>query len=269
VLGHDIRPDTLTAAAEQGVIDGVLTNTTLSECDLVILALYPGEINAYCEQILPHMRKDAVLLDCAGVKSRICREISALARRYSVRFVGGHPMAGVERAGYENSFAELFNGATMILCEDEHTDPAALAELRSFFLSLGFGSLKITDASAHDAVIAYTSQLAHLISSAYVHSKTLPQRYGFSAGSYKDLSRVAKLSPDMWAALFRENRENLLRETDAFIEKMREYREALKEDDIEKMTRLLESGNNLKIRDEAEEENWRKANSSLYRPSVS
>ena len=258
VLGFDINGDVVSQAEEQGAIDGELSDNALAECSLVIIALYPDDVISYFKGSFPHMRGGTIVVDCGGVKTRICEALSSLAKGSSIRFIGGHPMAGVERSGFSNSFAELFSGATMILCEDASTDSSALEELRSFFLSIGFGSIKITSAREHDEIIAYTSQLAHIVSSAYIKSDTMKKRYGFSAGSFKDLTRVARLNEDMWAKLFFENRENLLKEADAFIEHVRGYRNALASRDYDAMRELLRSGTERKTMDDAEEEIWLK-----------
>jgi len=258
VLGYDVCDEVMSLAKGQGAIDGELTDAALAECSLLIIALYPEDVIAYFDKNLPHIQSGTIVVDCGGVKTRICQALSGLAHEHSIRFVGGHPMAGIERSGFSNSFAELFAGATMILCEDEHTDPHALEELRLFFLSLGFGSIKITTAQKHDEIIAYTSQLAHLVSSAYIKSDTVKRRYGFSAGSFKDLTRVARLNDDMWTRLFFENRDNLLKEADAFLDHMRRYRDALASSDHATMKELLRNGTERKMADEAEEEKWLK-----------
>jgi prephenate dehydrogenase len=258
VFGFDINGEVMLMAKEQGVIDGELTDAALAECSLVIIALYPDDVILYFERNLPHIRSGTIVVDCGGVKTRICEALSGRAKEQSIRFIGGHPMAGVERSGFSSSFAELFAGATMILCEDEYTDKSALEELRTFFLSLGFGSIKITSAREHDEIIAYTSQLAHIVSSAYIKSDTMKKRYGFSAGSFKDLTRVARLNEDMWTKLFFANRENLLKEADAFLENMRDYRNAIALSDYGAMRELLRDGTERKIADDAEEEKWLK-----------
>ncbi len=215
----------------------------------MIVALYPSDVISYCKNNFKYMRPGTYIVDCAGVKTRVCEELSAEAAGRGLRFVGGHPMAGIERSGYESSFAGLFDGATMILCEND-------VFLREFFISLGFGNIKITSPSEHDEVIAYTSQLAHFVSSAFIHSETMKRRYGFSAGSFKDLTRVARLNEDMWAKLFFENKDNLLKEADVFLGNMERYRDALKHGDFDGLKELLRQGTELKITDEAEEREW-------------
>lgn len=255
VLGYDINNEVISAAKEQGVIDGELTGS-IKECSIVLIALYPEETLSFCKENFPLMKSRTIVVDCAGVKSRICAELSAFAKENSVCFVGGHPMAGVERSGFSSSFSGLFNGAVMILCEDENTDSGAIEKLEKFFPVLGFGSVKVTTADEHDEIIAFTSQLAHLVSSAYIHSGALKKRYGFSAGSFKDLIRVAKLNCDMWTKLFFENKDNLLKETDVFLENVRKYRDALALSDAGAMKKLLKKGAELKAADEKEEEKW-------------
>jgi len=255
VLGCDIRGEVVEAAISEGVIAGGLNEENISECSLVIAALYPGDVISYCKENIPFMKEGAVVVDCAGVKTRICEELPAFAKSHGVRFVGGHPMAGIESSGYGSSFAGLFDGATMILCKDG-AEERELNELGTFFKSIGFGSLKITTAKEHDEVIAYTSQLAHIASSAYIRSDTMKRRYGFSAGSFKDLTRVAKLDEEMWALLFFENRENLLNECDKLLGNIRLYRDALASLDGAAMKELLRSGAELKIEDENNEIEW-------------
>jgi prephenate dehydrogenase len=228
-----------------------INERNISNCDLIIVALYPADTINWCAKNFKHMKPGTVVVDCTGVKTRVCEELVPLAQASNLRFVGGHPMAGIERSGYANSFAGLFDGATMILCEED-------GRLGAFFLSLGFGRIKMTAPRVHDEVIAYTSQLAHLLSSAYIHGRTVSRRYGFSAGSFKDLTRVARLNPDMWTKLFFENRDCLLKETDEFIESVSKYRDALARSDFNAMKELLRTGTELKIQDEDEERKWLK-----------
>lgn len=256
VLGCDIQNNVVSLAREQGVIDAELTDYSLPSCSIVIVALYSDDIISYCEGNWERMRSGTIVVDCAGIKTRICERLSAQAKRYDIRFVGGHPMAGIESSGFASSFKELFDGATMILCEDEYTDHSALEELSSFFISLGFGNIKITTSRDHDEIIAYTSQLAHIVSSAYILSDAMKRRYGFSAGSFKDLTRVAKLNEDMWTSLFFENRDNLLKELNTFLEHVRMYRDALASSDRGTMKELLKSGTELKIIDDEAEKKW-------------
>ena len=258
VLGFDIDEDILRLAQEEGFIDGILSEAGLGDCGLILVALYPEDVIAYSKKIFAHLKPGTIVVDLAGVKARICEELSSPAKDRGLCFVGGHPMAGIEKSGYMNSFAELFEGAVMILCRDDNTEESVLTELGDFFLKLGFGNIKITDARAHDEIIAYTSQLAHLVSSAYVKSDVLNRRYGFSAGSFKDLTRVAKLDENLWTELFMENRENLINETDKILNNIQSYRDALASYDEAALRELLRKGTELKKRDDEKELEWLK-----------
>ena len=185
-------------------------------------------------------------MDCSGTKQTVCTELSRLCHSYGLYFVGGHPMAGIERSGYKYSYAEMYEGATMILCRDEFTNLIALKAAELLFLEIGFGRVTVTDAATHDSNIAFTSQLAHVVSNAFIKSPTAKRQDGFSAGSYKDLTRVARLNEDMWTELFFDNKEPLAYEIETIITSLQEYLDALKDDDREKMRSLLRDGREAK-----------------------
>lgn len=244
-------------AIAEDVLHGELDQISLSECDLIILSLYAGKNIEYVKKNILNMKKGAVLVDCTGIKESICNELSDFCHERGVYFIGGHPMAGIEKSGYQYSFFGLFNNATMILCRDKNTKQEVLDELSTFFLKIGFGKIRISTPEEHDAVIAYTSQMAHLVSSAYIKSPTCEKRYGFSAGSFKDLTRVAYLNEDMWTELFAENREHLLAELDEFIKNVTEYREVLAAEDYESLHKMLAKGRICKENDNRREEEYK------------
>lgn len=258
VYAADANEEVLAAAMEEGCVAGPLTKEQIGACDVILLALYPGGIISYMEENLSYIKKGTIVVDCAGVKTSVCKNLSELCKLKGVHFIGGHPMAGIEKSGFSNSFYGLFEGATMILCRDEHTNEEAFQIAKEFFLSLGFGSIKESDYEEHDAVIAYTSQMAHLVSSAYIKSPTCKKRYGFSAGSFKDLTRVAYLNEDMWTELFLLNQESLLTELDIFIEELHKYRKALSEEDREGLRSLLKEGRICKDTDNRKEAEQKK-----------
>lgn len=261
IYGCNRSKNIVEQAISENVIHGELNEETLGECDLVILSLYAARNIEYVKANIPYMKKGAVITDCTGIKERICNELSEFCREQGIFFIGGHPMAGIEKSGYQYSYFGLFNNATMILCKDANTDEKKYEELSSFFLQLGFGRIKTTTAEEHDAVIAYTSQMAHLISSAYIKSPTCEKRYGFSAGSFKDLTRVAYLNEDMWTELFAENRDCLLKELDIFIQNVQEYREALAKEEYSSLHNLLADGRIKKDKDNRMEEEFKEKSS--------
>lgn len=241
----------------EDVINGELNSVTLQECDLVILSLYARRNIEYMQENISHLKKGSIVVDCTGIKGSVCEELSDFCEENGVHFIGGHPMAGIEKSGYQYSFFGLFHNATMILCKDHNTKNDLFEETKAFFLKLGFGKIRVSTAAEHDAVIAYTSQMAHLVSSAYIKSPTCEKRYGFSAGSFKDLTRVAYLNEDMWTELFAENREHLLNELDIFMRNVEAYREALAAEDYDTLHTLLADGRICKENDNRREEEYK------------
>ena len=156
-------------------------------------------------------------------------------------------MAGKEVAGFTNSDAELYQDASMILCPDDTVSEDTLGTLKAFYLSLGFDEVVLSTPEEHDRIIAYTSQLAHAASSAYIKSPTSRQRMGFTAGSYKDMTRVARLDPEMWTQLLLENRDNMVRELQELVDNLDAYLDALKADDPAQLKKLFEEGRTLKV----------------------
>jgi prephenate dehydrogenase len=247
VLGIDIQESVVNSALQLGAIDEELTDDRFSECEMIIIALYPGETVQFIREKGDLLKKGSVILDCCGVKQNVCRQIQPIASQLGIHFVGAHPMAGIEFSGFEYAKGSLFNGASMILTPPEDTDIGIIDGLKHFFLSLEFGHIEITTPEMHDRVIAYTSQLAHVVSNAYVKSPRAERHKGFSAGSYLDLTRVAKLNPDMWTELFLENKEFLCDEIDGLIQRLASYRDVIKSGQKEVLYELLEEGTKRKI----------------------
>lgn len=253
IYGFNRNEEVALKALSEGVIDALLTRENAKECDMLIVSLMPEAVVSVINDYVPFLKKGCIVVDCTGIKSGICAELSESLNMQGIRFIGGHPMAGKEVAGYGNSDDKLFLNASMILCKDKFTDDDAFSEACGFFRSIGFPRIKETNAAEHDRVIAYTSQMAHVVSNAYVRSHTLKDRYGFSAGSFKDLTRVAKLNENMWTELFLENREPLLKELKEFMGHMSEYIDALENKDRKSLVRLLGEGRALKEQDEKKE----------------
>lgn len=250
VYAYNRTHKVLEEAIKEGAVCGELDENTAANIDLLIIALYPKDVENVLNCYLPHMKKGTIIVDCTGVKGSVCKELSGPLAKKGYRFVGGHPMAGKEVAGYKNADSTLYNRASMILCRDEYTDEEAFLEVKDFFKEIGFPIVTESNPLEHDQVIAFTSQLAHVISNAYVKSPTLNKRKGFSAGSFKDLSRVAKLNEYMWTDLFLANKDALLAEIDTFIHSVSEYRDALAKEDKDKLIELLGDGRKLKELDE-------------------
>ena len=246
VYGLDICADVMESALALGAIDATLNENLLAECDTILLALYPEAAIGFARENIHKFKRGAVIIDCGGVKGNVCAALSEFVSNNDRYFIGGHPMAGIEKSGFENSFAHLFDGATMILCKDEFTNIIALKAAEMLFSAIGFTKVTITTAEEHDKIIAFTSQLAHIVSNAYIKSETAKNQLGFSAGSYKDLTRVAWLDENMWTELFFENKKHLVAEIESLRERLSKYVEALQENDIATMKVLLVEGKKAK-----------------------
>lgn len=255
IYGMDSNKSVIKLAIEQNIILRELKYENAADCDMFIVALYPKDVVNVIREYAPYMKKGSLIVDCTGIKTSVCSVLSKEMKEMGLHFVGGHPMAGKEVAGYKNADDMLYNNASMILCRDEYTDEEAFIKAKDFFKEMGFPRIKESTAKEHDQVIAFTSQMAHVVSNAYVKSPTLQERYGFSAGSFKDLTRVAKLNEYMWADLFLANKEALSEELDIFMKNMEEYRRALNNEDKDELVRLLAAGRKLKEEDEEKEIN--------------
>ena len=236
----------LSFAMLAGAVHGKLNEETIPKCDLILLAIYPGGSASWLEQNAHLISKDALVLDCCGVKQEICTRCFPVAQQYGFTFVGGHPMAGSQFSGFKYSRADLFNGAPMVLVPPVFDDIALLQRVKDALNPCHFGFFSVTTAEEHDKMIAFTSQMPHILSNAFIKSPTALKHKGFSAGSYRDLTRVAWLNPQMWAELFLENRDNVLFELDYYIDSLRQYQQAIRDHDMEKLVGLLDEGKKRK-----------------------
>ena len=246
VLAQERDASILSFAMLAGAVDGELNDEAIPSCDLILLAIYPDGSARWLEEHAHQISRETLVMDCCGVKDEICRRCFPLARRFGFTFVGGHPMAGSHFSGFKYSRASLFRGAPMVLVPPVFDDMELLQRVKDALAPCEFGSFSVTTAQDHDRMIAFTSQMPHILSNAYIKSPTALEHKGFSAGSYKDLTRVAWLNPQMWAELFLENRENVLRELDYYIESLRAYQEAIRQEDLDTLTALLEEGKRRK-----------------------
>lgn len=233
-------------AINDGVVHGVATDEIMLQADLIVVSLYPEDTVKFLLENMPKMKKGALIVDFTGVKEYILNELTQPAIDAGVHFVGGHPMAGKEFSGYAFAQEDLFQNASMILVPNDSSPLWAVDELDKLFLSIGFSQVVRCCARQHDKMIAFTSQLAHVVSSAYIKSPEALKHNGYSAGSYKDLTRVAKLNEHMWTELFLKNKTSLVEEIDEIIFHLNEYRDAIANGDEKLLCKLLKEGRELK-----------------------
>ncbi len=250
VYAFDISESAMTTGRLLGAYHSVLDENNIKELDVIFFSLIPSVLETALSDYLPKLKKGCLVVDCCGNKRRVTSQMKNLASKYpDIEFIGAHPMAGREFSGVAHSTTTLFDRASMILVPVK-AEIGRIAWLKEYSLSLGFGSVEITTAEKHDEIIAFTSQLAHLVSSSYIKSDRAVEYMGFSAGSFRDMTRVAKLSPKMWTELTIDNSDFLVEELDSFIKHLTEYKEALASKDAIKMEQLLSDGNQRKIQSE-------------------
>ena len=252
VLADNRTRATLDKALDEGTVDGILDKDSIGSVDLLIVALYPEAAVRYLEEMAPLISADTIVTDVCGLKRYICKEGFRLADEYGFTFIGGHPMAGTQFSGYDNSKADMFVNASMILVPDPSKDGnSVLGKLETIKEMLGkleFGRFVITTPENHDRMIAMTSQMAHLVSSCYVKSPGAEEAEGFTGGSFQDLTRVAYLNAGMWTELFMENQDYLLAEIEAVQKELERYRAAIAASDSEELYKLLDEGSKIKER---------------------
>lgn len=249
--GHTVyaaeKDENILAFAQlSGAVQGTLTLDTIGKCDLILLAIYPEGCAAWLEENALHILPTALVMDLCGIKEEICERAFPLAEKHGFTFVGGHPMAGSHNSGFKYSRSNLFHGAPMVLVPPRFDDMQLLEEVKNALAPCGFGVFSVCTATEHDRLIAFTSQMPHVLSNAYIKSPTALSHKGFSAGSYKDLTRVAWLNAKMWAELCMENRANMLFELDTYIESLKAYQKALQEQDMDTLVHLLDEGRKRK-----------------------
>ena len=246
VLAADRDAAILSFAQMSGAVDRTLGAENAAQCDLILACICPEAAIAELTGLAPHIGEKPVVIDCCGTKRVVCEALFPVAEQYGFTYLGGHPMAGSHHSGFKYARENLYHNAPMVLVPPSFDDIALLQRVKELLAPAGFGHISVTTAQAHDEMIAFTSQMPHLISNAYIKSPTAAEHKGFSAGSYKDMTRVAWLNAPMWAELFLENRDCLLRELGWLMESLREYRAALEDNDLPELTRLLEEGKKRK-----------------------
>lgn len=242
IFGFDINKDVVEEAVSRNILDRKLTYDNISQCDLIIIALYPEAAIEFVKTNADNISKDAIVMDCCGVKRLVCNELEPIADKYGFTFIGAHPMAGLHMSGFAYSSEEMFKNASLVLCPDEKIRNEKVYILKGLFADVGFTNIQIATPEEHDRIIAFTSQLCHIVSNAYVKNDAALLHKGFSAGSYRDLTRVAKLNENMWTELFLENKDYLAEELDELITNLVQYKEAIIQGNADRLCNLLRDG---------------------------
>lgn len=237
---------TLDFALISGEVDAELNESNVAECDLIVVCLYPNASIEWIKNMAPYFGSKPLVMDACGTKRDICEACFKLAEENGFTFVGGHPMGGTKDSGYKYSKADMFKGVPMVVVPPRFDDIELFARVKELLEPLGIGRYSITTAEDHDQMIAFTSQLSHLVASSYIKSPAAERQGGFSGGTYKDMTRVAYLNAPMWAEIFISNKDCLIAELDSLIDNLSRYRKAISEEELEELTALLAEGSKRK-----------------------
>lgn len=246
VYGFDRSQDVLDAAIDSGAIDCVADNALLNNCDLTIVCLYPSDSVKFISEHAPVFKKESIVMDFCGVKRAVCDPLKQVSKNSGFYFVGAHPMAGTERTGFRHSFPEMFKGASLIVTPFDNTPEIVMQTIGKLAYDVGFSRLQYSTPEEHDHIIAYTSQLAHVVSCAYVGSPTAPNFEGFSAGSLQDMTRVARLNENMWSEIFIENGDFLAHEIDGIVSSLNKFAKVIRNGDRETLREMLKQAREIK-----------------------
>ena len=246
VFAKELDRSVLSFAELSDAVDGELTKDNIGDCDIILICVYPQAVIDFLDEMGPYIGKKPVVIDCCGTKRVPMIEGEKIAEKYGFLYVGGHPMAGTQFSGFKYAKETLFKGAPMVIVPPVYDNIELLEKVKELLEPAGFRKITVTTAEKHDEMIAFTSQLAHVVSNAYIKSPTALAHKGFSAGSYRDMTRVAWLNPNMWAELFLDNKDYLVREIDTLIDSLSSYKKAIENDDRETLIMLLDEGKKRK-----------------------
>ncbi len=245
VIGWNRTGTVTMRAIEEGVIDetGEL-DEIIPKADVTIINFYPKAIVPFIKEHKHLFKKNSIVTDSCGIKTKICRELEK--EDFDFYFIGAHPMAGREVSGYDNSLDNLFDNASFICTPTDNIPRNKTDALVGLAQDIGFARTVVTTPEHHDEMIAFTSQIAHVLACSYVLSPLAPNHAGYSAGSYRDVSRVARINADMWTELFIDNKEPLVREIDDLVSNLMKFKYSIVNGDEQSLHDLMEKGNRIK-----------------------
>lgn len=246
VYAFNRSKEVLDFAMLEGTVAAPLTDDNIGECDIIIISVFPEAAAEYLEKMAPHISKNTIVIDACGTKRKVTELCFPIAEKYGITYIGGHPMAGTQFSGYKYARANMYHNAPMVLVPPRFDDIELLSRAEKLLAPCGFGRYSVTTAEDHDKMIAFTSQMPHILSNAFIKSPSARNHKGFSAGSYKDLTRVAWLNPYLWSELILENREFVQFELDYYIESLLKYKEAIDNDDMDTLVKLFAEGRKCK-----------------------
>ena len=245
VLGWNRTPSVTEKALRDGVIDRTGDiDELMSDADITFVNFYPDAIVPFILDHKNSFKKDSIVTDSCGIKTKICKELEH--EKLNFYYVGAHPMAGREVGGYDNSQDTLFDKASFIVTPYENTPRNKVDALVGLAQDMKFARTVVTTPEHHDEMIAFTSQIAHVLACSYVLSPLAPMHPGYSAGSYRDVSRVARINAEMWSDLFIDNKDALVREVDDLVSNLMKFKYNIINEDRQALCDLMNKANSIK-----------------------
>lgn len=245
VLGWNRTPSVTEKALRDGVIDRTGDiDELMSDADVTFVNFYPDAIVPFILEHKNSFKKDSIVTDSCGIKTKICKELEH--EKLNFYYVGAHPMAGREVGGYDNSQDTLFDKASFIVTPYENTPRNKVDALVGLAQDMKFARTVVTTPEHHDEMIAFTSQIAHVLACSYVLSPLAPMHPGYSAGSYRDVSRVARINAEMWSDLFIDNKDALVREVDDLVSNLMKFKYNIINEDRQALCDLMNKANSIK-----------------------
>ncbi|MGN0108276.1 MAG: prephenate dehydrogenase [Hominilimicola sp.] len=248
IAAYNRTAETLLLAKQDGAIDEGFSDPgeAMDNADLIILCLYPQLNVDMVRDNLSHIKSGAVITDVSGVKGFMVEELSKILPD-DVDFIGAHPMAGREVGGYKSSTDTLFNKASFIITPTEKNNPENVALIRELAEYIGCKHVVTTTPDEHDAVIAYTSQLMHVVAVALCDNPMIERSTFFSAGSLRDCTRVAIINAEMWSELFVENKDALVDRISEMQASLEKIKQAVADSDRGKLEEIMKHATEQKI----------------------
>lgn len=244
VAGFVRRPASLKDCERAGAVDYATTDllAAVSNADLVILCTPLAQMRSLAKQILPALKRGAIVTDVGSVKAGVVRELESLIAKSGAHFIGSHPMAGGEKMGVRAARADLYGKAVCVVTPTRQSNPAAVRKLEKFWKSLGARTLRL-DAAQHDLIVSRTSHLPHVVAAALaglvLDPKHPKSQIGLCATGFRDTTRIASGSPEMWRDIALANRKNLVKSVDAFAGELKNFQSALKKGDAQAVERFF------------------------------
>ncbi len=238
VYGIDINENSIKFALENNYVDEAASKDFkkfLNTCDILVLCLYPNSMLSWLKEHVADINPKALITDVCGVKSTFIYEAQEILKPYGIEFFASHPMRGKEVIGIENADCAMFKDANLILCPTKENTIQGEQTVIALGKSLSFSIFPILSPEKHDEMIAFLSQLSHVIAVSLMTSKNTDNLVQYSGDSFRDLTRIANIDEHLWTELFIANKDLLCAEIDLFVNTLNRFKEHIKNEEKEEM----------------------------------